>query len=135
MTLVIDASVALKWVLPEEGEDAAAALLGERLIAPEIWLSEAASALWRRHRAGEFDAEAALKRIIWLEAAPVRSRLISDHVEQALRLAVDLGRPVYDCLYLACALREGAQVVTADRRFAAAVAGRPGLADRVRLLG
>jgi predicted nucleic acid-binding protein len=46
---------------------------------------------------------------------------------------MEIGHPVYDCLYLALALQRGTHVVTADRRFAA-VATRPELAGRVRLL-
>jgi predicted nucleic acid-binding protein len=53
--IVIDASVALKWVLAEVNTDAADALLAEELIAPSLWLIEAANAMWRRSRRGEFD--------------------------------------------------------------------------------
>ena len=40
----------------------------------------------------------------------------------AVRLALALDHPVYDCVYLALAHRIGATVVTADRRFANAAA-------------
>jgi predicted nucleic acid-binding protein len=53
----------------------------------------------------------------------------------AARLAGILGLPVYDCLYLAVALREGAYVVTADARFVAAVNLHPEFGGKVRLLG
>ena len=52
----------------------------------------------------------------------------------ALSLACDLGHPAYDCMYLALALDRAGVAVTADRRFAAAVASHPYLAGRVRLL-
>jgi len=55
------------------------------------------------------------------------------YVAPALRLALELGHPIYDCLYLATAIRHGTYVVTADRRFAA-IAQRPGHAERIRLL-
>jgi len=63
MSLVIDASVALKWVLDETGGEAASALLDEELIAPPLWLVEAANALWRRAQRGEISADGARERL------------------------------------------------------------------------
>ena len=40
----------------------------------------------------------------------------------AVRIAIELGHPAYDCMYLALALRIGTEVVTADKRFISAVA-------------
>jgi len=48
MTIVVDASIALKWVLEEPGSDAAEELLEKDLAAPSLWLLDAANALWRR---------------------------------------------------------------------------------------
>ena len=45
-----------------------------------------------------------------------------------------LGHPIYDCLYLAVAIRHQTHVITADRRFAA-IGDRPEMSGRVRLLG
>lgn len=134
MTLVVDASVALKWVLAEPGQAAADALLDEDLIAPSLWLLEAASALWRRNLRGELSAGEAEERLSELFSAPVTSIPIEDDLSAAAALAQRLGHPVYDCLYLALAMREQAQVVTADRRFWAIVQTAPDLAGWVRLL-
>ncbi len=133
MTIVIDASVAVKWVLREAGSDAADGLLDhDGLIAPVIWLAEAANALWRRARIGEITADEASERLHELQNAPVASVAIEPHLDRALRLANEIGHPIYDCLYLALALHQDTHVVTADRRFAAAA--QPGLPGRVRLL-
>jgi predicted nucleic acid-binding protein len=134
MTLVVDASVALKWVLAEPGQAAADALLDEDLVAPSLWLLEAANALWRRSLRGELSAGEAEERLSELFNAPVTSVPIEDDLSMAAALAQRLGHPVYDCLYLALALREQTQVVTADRRFWAVTQAAPDLADRVRLL-
>lgn len=132
MTLVVDASVALKWVLDEAGSDAAEALLDETLIAPSLWLVEAANALWRRGLRGEITQHGAADRLTALLDAPVSSLPVRDDLVAALRLAGQLRHPVYDCLYLAAALRHDVQVVTADRRFLEATAtAHPG---RVRPL-
>jgi predicted nucleic acid-binding protein len=133
VTIVIDASVAVKWVLSETGSDAADALLDQDLMAPVLWLAEAANVLWRRARTGEITAQQANARLSELLKAPVASLPIEPHFERALGLAMEIGHPVYDCIYLALALYHDTQVVTADRRFAS-VASVSGLADRVRLL-
>ena len=134
MSFVIDASVALKWVLDEPGADAAAALRGETLIAPELWLVEAANALWRRARRGEMSEAQAKERLTWLCGAPVSAAPIGRDLLAAAGLASALDHPVYDCLYLALAIREDTHVITADHRFHAVVEASP-MAGRVRLLG
>ena len=135
MTIVVDASVALKWVLDEPGKEAADALLDEDLIAPALWLLEAANALWRRTQRGEITPAEAKARLEELYNAPVASTAIADDLSAAADLANRLGHPVYDCLYLAAALRENTYVVTADARFHAVVEKFPSLKGAVRLLG
>jgi predicted nucleic acid-binding protein len=135
VTIVIDASVALKWVLDEPGRDAADALLEEELIAPALWLVEAANALWRRSQRGEISAEEAKERLTELYNAPVATTTIEDDLLAAADLASGLSHPVYDCLYLAMAIRENTYVVTADVRFHAVVDRSPTLKGAVRLLG
>jgi predicted nucleic acid-binding protein len=134
MRIVVDASVAVKWVVNEPRTEAALALRDEELIAPALWLAEAANALWRHVRLGELNRNQALARLSELETAPVASLPIEPHVAKALELATEAGHPVYDCVYLALALHQQARVVTDDRRFLAA-AGRLNLGERVRLLG
>ena len=59
MTIIVDASVALKWVLHEAGSEIADRLLDEELMAPSLWLVEAGNALWRRATRGELTAQEA----------------------------------------------------------------------------
>ena len=119
MSIIIDASVALKWVLDEPGSDAAVTLHDQELIAPALWLAEAANALWRKARTGEITDEEANARLSELRKAPVASLSMEPHLERALMLAIEIGHPIYDCIYLALALHHRTHVVTADRRFAA----------------
>jgi predicted nucleic acid-binding protein len=133
VTIVIDASVALKWVFDEAGTEAALALREHQLIAPSLWLAEVANVLWHHVRLGEISSEEALARLAVLASAPVASLAFEALAERALELATELPHPVYDCLYLALALHYDTYVVTDDRRFAAA-AGVAGLKNRVRLL-
>lgn len=134
VSIVVDASVTLKWVLNEPGTEAALALLADELTAPELWLAEAANALWRHVRLGETSAAEALARIDELANAPVASVSIKPYVRRALQIATATRHPVYDCLYLALAEGEKTYVVTDDRRLFTA-ANAAGFADRVRLLG
>ena len=57
--LIVDASVAFKWFVEEEGSDAARAVLQapRRLIAPELLLAQVANIAWKVERRGEIRAE------------------------------------------------------------------------------
>ncbi len=134
MSLVIDASVALKWVLDEPGGAEAEALLDEALIAPGLWLIEAANALWKRAGRGEIRPDEAAERLQALLNAPVATPRAEDDLASALSLASQLAHPVYDCLYLALAIREDTQVVTADTRFFAVAERHAVSRGRVRLI-
>ena len=134
MSIVIDASVALKWVLDEEGAEAALTLQGAELTAPSLWLLEAANALWRRARRGEFSDAKAAELLADLAHGPVVTTPLELDLSAALALAHLLGHPVYDCLYLAAAIRLGTFVVTGDGRFADAARGGA-FGERVKLLG
>jgi predicted nucleic acid-binding protein len=135
VSVVIDASVALKWVLHEPDAQAADALLDDELIAPSLWLIEAANALWRRSRRGEISAKEAKARLAELYNAPVATGELEEDLMAAADLATILDHPVYDCLYLAVAIREHTYVVTAGRRFQAVVDQVADLKGAVRLLG
>jgi predicted nucleic acid-binding protein len=134
MSLVIDASVALKWVLDEPGGAEAEALLDQALIAPGLWLIEAANALCKRAGRGEISPDEAAERLQALLNAPVATPRTEDDLASALSLANQLAHPVYDCLYLALAIREDTQVVTADTRFFAVAERHAVSRGRVRLI-
>ncbi len=124
MRFVVDASVAVKWLVAEEDADLADRLAagGEELHAPRLMASEAANVLWRKARVGEIGRAQAGAAMALLTDMPVRWSDDETLGADAVRLALALGHPVYDCVYLALAHRIGATVVTADRRFATAVA-------------
>ncbi len=135
MTIVVDASVALKWILPEKGAREADDLLSQALIAPSFWLAECANALWKNVRIGKLNAADASGLFQKLVRAPLVSVAMDNDTGSALDLAVKLGHPIYDCLYLALALREDTYVMTADTRFWAAANKDAKLRKRVQLLG
>lgn len=132
---VVDASVALKWVIDEEGSAAASSLAGESLSSPSLLLAECANALWAKARRREITADEMSERLSLLRSAPVLLVPIEELVEDATRLAATLDHPVYDCLYLALAVREGTRLITADRQFARAVRKERDLSGHLQLLG
>ena len=120
--IVVDASVAVKWLTAEEGRDAANALLfsEERLVAPELIRAEVAAAPSRKALESaitESDASNALH--LWADLAGKRVGLSPDasDIAAAFRLSLSISHPLYDCLYLAVALRLEAPLVTADQAF------------------
>ena len=120
--LVVDASVALKWVVEEEGSEAALALKGRDLAAPSLLRIEAALALRTLAARKAIAPAAALDLLGLLQEAPMALVEPDDALEQrALEIALDLGHPVYDCIYLALAERTGRRLVTADGRLLRAV--------------
>lgn len=133
---VVDASVALKWVLDEAGSVAASELLdGRELFAPPLLAIEVANALWVVARRGQItgaEAEDALDLILRAPFQPLPSGLRLPI--RALELARLLDHPVYDCVYLALAVALERPVITADRRFAAAASRDPDAAPFVQLL-
>lgn len=119
--IVVDASVAAKWVLPEAGSDAANAILSgpEDLLAPDIIRIEVAGAVTRRVRLNQLSAARA-QRICdrWLAALSTGAIALDatqTHLTRAIEHALSLRHPLADCIYLAVAERYGARLVTADR--------------------
>lgn len=55
MSVVVDASVVLKWFVPEAGSDAASRLLAseDRLEAPDLLFAEIANAIWKKVLRGQ----------------------------------------------------------------------------------
>ena len=124
MRFVVDASVAVKLLVDEPDSDAARELMasGEELHAPRLMASEVANALSRKARLGQIERADAGAALAWMTDIPVRWNDDEAVSADAVRLALALDHPVYDCVYLALAHRIGATVVTADRRFVTAIA-------------
>ena len=125
--LAIDASVAIKWYVAEDrsGEARALERFGNLLAAPDFLAVELANIAWKKARLKEIDpqhaaliaAPEALSQVELLPSAPLTAA--------AFACAAELDHPVYDCLYLACAMQLGGVLITADDRFVRTVAGSP----------
>lgn len=135
-SLVVDASVALKWVLNEPGHLKARSLVGSaHLLAPDFLILECANALWATARRKVISGPDAAIGLAKITAALVDLHPIATHVSAAQAIAFEIDRTVYDSIYIALALAQGAQVVTADEKFARAVECHSVYRSFIRRLG
>lgn len=124
--MVVDASVALKWVVNEPGSDVAnslldAAVAGEAtLVAPEHLLGEVGNGLRKRVARGELSADDAVAALEAIAALELELVVGSQRWLRSLAAALDWGLTTYDALYVLLALDLAAELVTADERVVAA---------------
>ena len=116
-TLVIDASIAVKWVVEEEGTPQALTLRQRaKLIAPDLLVAECANILWKKVARNQLSREEALLAAKLLQGAEVELLPMRSLFEVATSLAIELDHPAYDCIYLALAVENDCPFVTADER-------------------
>ena len=122
---IVDASVAVKWFVAETDSLVADELSASnhRLFAQRLILTEVANALGRKAMAGLMSAPEAC---VYLRALPhyfTGVLEVDELIEPALENACAIRHPIYDLIYLEAARRLDAQLITADRRFTAKIAG------------
>lgn len=123
-TAVLDASVAVRWVVTEVGSDVAADLLDEPYgwLAPRLMLVELASALRRKVLEKALSEPLAMQALdaVLDEVNGGRIELAADEaiMRSALTIALLLQHKLPDCVYLALAERRGAELITADQQLA-----------------
>lgn len=114
--LVIDASVAVKWVVPEPDSTRAEVLLDHGLVAPDLLFVECANVLWKKVRRGEMTAEEAEIAAQTLEQAELAVMSTRGYLAVATSIAVEFDHRAYDAVYLAAAEASDLRLVTADER-------------------
>lgn len=116
--VVVDASVAVKWLIPEEFSAHARMLLSTdyQLLAPDLLSAELGNALWKKHRRRELDSRTATRLLRDFSRIPIELHPAGHWANAALALALRYGVTVYDALYLALAAGNRSTLVTADRR-------------------
>ena len=116
--MVLDASLALAYVMPDEASNAADALMEriqeEPVLAPTIWIYEVASGL----RMGQVR-----KRLTAQMAQSVMTTLTELHIEfehpdghQLMKLSHQTGLTVYDASYVALCLKHQLPLASVDPR-------------------
>jgi predicted nucleic acid-binding protein len=133
---VVDASVVIKWFLPEPDSEAARRLrrADHECSAPDLLLLEVLNAFWKHVVRGNLDLTTAREAVDALSVAPIRVKGADSLFTEAFRLAMETRRSVYDCTYLAMAIQEDCRLVTADRRFYDALKNGP-FASRLLWVG
>jgi predicted nucleic acid-binding protein len=128
VNLVLDASFAVAWIASEREDSSAVREFAERLLsgtahphAPELFVAEAANALWKSVRRELRTLEDGVEMFGNLMEVPIELHRLRDLATPALDLAVRRGITVYDALYVALALREAMPLFTADVKLASAV--------------
>lgn len=124
--LVVDASVAIKWVVAEADHERAAALLDNGLIVPDLLFCECANVLWRKVRRREMTEEEAGIAAQTLEQAELAVVSTRTYLARAVAIAAELDHPAYDAIYLAVAEAFDVRLVTADDRLIRKVGEPPG---------
>jgi predicted nucleic acid-binding protein len=114
--LVVDASIAVKWVVEEDGTDDALSLRRRKLIAPDLLAAECANILWKKVRRRELSRDEALLAARLLEGADIELLPTRSLLESAALIAIDLDHPAYDCVYIALAVANDCRFATADER-------------------
>jgi predicted nucleic acid-binding protein len=106
------------------------------LVAPALARVEVAAALVKKAQRAEMPREACARALdLWRRTlAADRLVLVADEEDlvAGCGLALDLGHPLPDCLYLALSIRLDVPLVTADRRFVRRAGERH---PKVELLG
>lgn len=118
MKIMLDASAAIPAAL---GHEPGPAILGivaraSLVIVPDIFVAEVTSGLWKYVNAGRFSIDHAIIRLRRTLDFVKRRELTQDLAEEVLQEAAARRHPVYDMFYVVLARREGAVVVTLDKR-------------------
>ncbi len=127
MKLVLDASAAIRLVTGAASNEIAAAVQrADEVLAPDLFVSEVANALWRIAKQQSLSTEEAVAALDLACSLPDTLVPVATIRREVLAEAMRLAHPAYDLAYLVLARREVASLATVDKRLAA-------LADEVGL--
>jgi predicted nucleic acid-binding protein len=117
--IVVDASVAVKWFIPEVHSENATHLLDKpiKFLAPNLIYAEVGNILWKKTRLKELTQEIAGEILNDFKKMPFEISENQSLLETAWHIATKYQRTFYDSLYLALARTENCQFVTADQAF------------------
>ncbi|MGQ0760759.1 MAG: type II toxin-antitoxin system VapC family toxin [Acidobacteriota bacterium] len=116
---VVDASIAVKLYVPEVHSAQAVRFFSDEheLIVPEFMLAEVANVVWKKATLlGEISESEAQTLVSAVQELPLGLYYTAGLLNDALKIALQTKRSVYDSLYLALAHKEGCQLMTDDRK-------------------
>jgi predicted nucleic acid-binding protein len=133
---VVDASVVIKWFVPELHSDRARRLLAaaHQYLSPDLLFPEVGNAIWKKVRRGELTAKEGQRLAVDIAGIAVETVSTRGLIVDAQALAITTGLTVYDAMYLTLAVRLKTELITADDRLGRTVAAHPMTAAHVRLV-
>jgi predicted nucleic acid-binding protein len=133
---VVDASVVLKWFVPEIHSEAARRLLAapHEFLSPDLLFPEVGNAIWKKVRRGELTTKDGQKLAADVSSVAVETVATRGLMVDAHALAITTGVTVYDAMYLALAVRLETVLITADDKLSRTIGTYPMAAAHVRLL-
>ena len=137
---VLDASVAVKWYVPEVHSEKALSLLEAQrgadltIHVPDLFLAGTGNIVWKKVRRREISEREAGEISRALLSVPKVVYPTEVLLPASLELACRLGRTVYDSLYLALAALLDSPLITADQRLFRGLA-QAGWTPLVRWIG
>ena len=133
---VVDASVVVKWFVPEIHSDAARRLLTlpHKYLAPDLLFAETANTIWKKVRRKELEAQDGRQLVADIGRIAVEIVSCRPLAEDAHALANATGQTVYDAMYVALAVRLNTRAITADERLEAVLRKVPAVAGHIQLV-
>jgi predicted nucleic acid-binding protein len=127
ISYIVDASVAVKWYVPEIHSKAAEKLLSGNhdLHAPDLILPEFGNIIWKKIRRAEITNSKGRQIIEAFQQVPLQRHSSELLLEPAFEIADMLVQTVYDSTYLALAIALNCWMVTADEKFYEAISQSP----------
>lgn len=124
MIVTLDVCAAVELVLgrPRRAAVAAALEKADWVIAPALYVYEAANTLWKYHRMGglpQAELGHAFQHLLELVDEFLEAERLA---EEAMALACELNHPVYDAIYLAACQKWHAALLTLDAKLASTAA-------------
>ncbi|HEY1464541.1 MAG TPA: type II toxin-antitoxin system VapC family toxin [Terriglobales bacterium] len=127
----MDASVAAKWCLSPQWENYSAQAVellasvtsgNTQVFVPDLFFAEMGNILWKAVRKQKISSNGAFAALHLLRELDLFVFPTADLTAQALEIALQHNRTVYDCLYVALAVRSSTDFITADEKLANALA-------------
>jgi predicted nucleic acid-binding protein len=112
MKLVVDASVAAKWVVVEPLSDRATSLLqaDHQLLVPDLFWAEIGNIFWKKARRGDLTNADCVRRFDALHEMGLETRAHAPIARDAIAIALENARTVYDSIYVALAVHENCRL-------------------------
>lgn len=140
MKLVIDASVLIKFYVPEILSDRAQEVMswvadGElMLLAPDLLYPETGNILWKKQRLHELTPDEVEEIVDAITSLPIKIEYSRQIMPLSVSIALHSGITVYDAMYVAVAGIYETKMITADRRLVGAL-GKTEFKNNVQWLG